>query len=170
MRRLPAVTPYGTIVIMQPTTENRPGEFELRRLGFAVTASGDLAALRAKTRLTKNTLARMLGVSIGALSGYENLTRAVSGSVALRIGEWYWGATQALAAALDDGVPIHTMIPAAQAAQYLNMPLEDLEAACAEGTFDTQGAELIGVMGWYLHADSLPGLTAHKIARGLVPA
>lgn len=128
--------------------------------------SGDLASLRAKTRLTKNTLARMLGVSIGALTGYESLNRALSRDVALRIGEWYWGATTALAQALTDGVPLHTMIPAAQAAQYLNMALEDLEAACACGTLR---AELIGVMGWYIHADDLPGLTAHLIARGLQP-
>lgn len=154
---------------MQPTTMTRPGELELRRLGYAVTVSGDLAALRAKTRLTKNTLARMLGVSIGALTGYETLKRALSRDVALRIGEWYWGATTALAQALADGVPVHTMIPAAQAAQYLNITLEDLETECATGTFSTQGAELIGVMGWYLHADSLPGLTAHLIAKGLTP-
>lgn len=163
---MPPVTPYRTIVIMQPITMNRPGEHDLRRLGYEVTVSGDLASLRAKTRLTKNTLARMLGVSIGALSGYESLNRALSRDVALRIGEWYWGATTALADALASGVPLHTMIPAAQAAQYLNMTLEDLEDACASGE---RRAELIGVMGWYLPADSLPGLTAHVIAWGHRP-
>jgi hypothetical protein len=149
---------------MQATTISQPGEFELRRLGYEVTVSGDLAALRAKTRLTKNTMARMLGINIGALTGYEALTRAISKDVALRIGEWYWGATTALAQALAFGVPVHAMIPAAQAAQYLNMPLEYLEIACH---YEVLRAELIGVMGWYLHADELPGLTAHTVARGL---
>lgn len=152
---------------MQPTTMTAPpGEFELRRLGYEVTVSGDLAALRAKTRLTTNTMARMLGLNIGALTGYEALTRAMSKDVALRIGEWYWGATTALRDALANGVPVHTMIPAAQAAQYLNMKLEDLEAACQ---FGTQRAESLGVMGWYLYAEDLPGLTAHKVAKGLLP-
>jgi hypothetical protein len=151
------------------TTHSQPGVTELRRLGYEVTVSGDLAALRAKTRLTKNTFARMLGISIGALNGYEDLTRAMSKNVALRIGEWYWGATLVLASALADGIPVHAMIPSAQAAQYLNMTLEDLEAACVLGTLR---AESLGVMGWYLYAEDLPGLTAHLIAQGrtLVPA
>lgn len=150
---------------MQASAISPPGEFQLRRLGYEVTVSGDLAALRAKTRITKNTMARMLGINIGALTGYEALTRAMSKDVALRVGEWYWGATTALASAIADGIPVHTMIPAAQAAQYTNMTLEDLEAACEFGTL---GAVLLGVMGWYLPADSLPGLTARKVAQGLV--
>lgn len=147
---------------MQPTTMNRPGAHELRRLGVQVTVSGDLARLRAKTRLTKTTLARMLNVSLSALSGYEGLDRAISKDVALRIGEWYWGATRAIQDALADGVPIHTMIPAAQAAQYLNIPLTEVETGCASGKLR---AELIGTMGYYLYADALPGLTAKIIAR-----
>lgn len=148
---------------MQPTETAPPGEFQLRRLGYEVTVSGDLAALRAKTRLTTNTLARMLGVNIGALTAYEALTRAISPAVALRIGEWYWGATTALADALGAGIPVHAMIPSAQAAQYLNMTLEDLEAACV---FGTMRGESLGVMGWYLYAEDLPGLTAHMVAQG----
>lgn len=166
MARLPAVTPYRMIVIMQPTTISPPGEFQLRRLGYEVTVSGDLAALRAKTRLTKNTMARMLNISIGALTGYEALTRAISKDVALRIGEWYWGATTALAQALTDGLPVHTMIPAAQAAQYLSMSLEDLETSCEDGT---HRAESLGVMGWYFYAEDLPGLTARMVGQGLSP-
>lgn len=166
MRRLTGVTPYGMIMTMQTTMTRRPAAKELRRLGIQVTASGDLAELRAKTLLTKNSMARMLGISIGALTAYEDLKRAMTSDVALRVGEWYWGAVTALQDALASGVPIQTMVPAAQAAQYLNWTQDALETACEMGTVN---AELIGVLGWYLPAEELPGRSARAVARRRAP-
>lgn len=151
-RRLTLATPDGMIMFMQSTTE-RASTTELRRLGVQLAASGDLAKLRAKTRMTKNTMARLLGVSIGALSAYEKAERAVTAEVALRIGEWYWGATLALRDAVANGIPVHAMIPSAQAAQYLGTPMEEVEARCAAGSLR---CESLGVMGYYVYADEIP--------------
>lgn len=138
---------------MQSKKTRSASEIKLCRLGVQLAASGDLAKLRAKTRMTKNTMARLLGVSIGALSAYEKAERAVTAEVALRIGEWYWGATLALSDALDKGIPVHTMIPSAQAAQYMGLPLEEIETRCAEGGLR---CESLGVMGFYVYADEIP--------------
>jgi hypothetical protein len=154
------------IMTMQTTMTRRPAAKELRRLGIQVTASGDLAELRAKTLLTKNSMARMLGISIGALSAYEDLKRAMTADVALRVGEWYWGAITALQDAIASGVPIQAMIPSAQAAQYLNQTADEVEARCASGELRH---ESLGVMGIYLYADDLPGLTAKRVARRRAP-
>lgn len=148
---------------MQSTMTRRPSEQELRRLGIQVTVSGDLAALRAKMLLTKNAMARQVGISIGALTAYENALRGISPEVGLRIGEWYWGAITALQDAIAEGIPVHTMIPSCQAAQYLHTPHPDVEEMCADGRLR---CELLGVLGYYVYADELPGKTAERVARG----
>lgn len=151
---------------MQPTMTRRPSARELRRLGIMATASGDLAKLRAKTLLTKNTMARMLDISIGALSAYEKGDRAMTKDVALRVGEWYWGAIVALQDTLACGIPFQAMIPSAQAAQYLNQTLDVVEERCARGELRN---ESLGVMGIYVYAEELPGYTAKTIARRRAP-
>jgi DNA-binding XRE family transcriptional regulator len=148
------------------STLTRVSAEELRRLGVQVTVSGDLARFRAKTRLTKNTMAHLLGVSIGALSAYEKAERAITKDVALRIGEWYWGACLALKDALSSGIPVHTMIPIAQAAQHLNIPVDEVFERCRAGILR---CESLGVMGHYVYADDLPGPVAERIANGRTP-
>lgn len=166
MRRLRQTTPYGMIMTMQSTATRKASAEELRRLGVQVTVSGDLARFRAKTRLTKNTMAHLLGVSIGALSAYERAERAITKDVALRIGEWYWGACVALKDALDNGIPVHAMIPIPQAAQHLNVPVADVEQRCRFGSLR---CESLGVMGYFVYADDLPGPVAERIARKRTP-
>lgn len=138
---------------MQPTIDTPVSELDLRRLGIAVAVSGDLARLRAKTRITKNNMATMLNLSIAALTAYENATRAVTATVALRIGEWYWGAIRALEAAVVDEIPLHEMLPAATAAQLMARPLPEVEAWCRAGTLR---AESLGVLGWYVYDHQAP--------------
>lgn len=166
MGRLRGTTPYGMIMTMQSTLNRKASAQELRRLGVQVAVSGDLARFRAKTRLTKNTMAHLLGVSIGALSAYERADRAITKDVALRIGEWYWGACLALKDALDSGIPVHAMIPIPQAAQHLNVPVEEVVQRCGNGSLR---CESLGVMGFYVYAEDLPGPVALRISRKRTP-
>lgn len=166
MPRLRWITTDGTIMCMQSTTNRRASAQELRRLGVQVTVSGDLAKFRAKTRLTKNTMAHMFGVSIGALTAYEKADRAITKDVALRIGEWYWGACLALKDAVESGIPVQAMIPVAQVAQNLGVPVDHVELRCRAGELR---CESLGVMGFYIYADALKGPAAEKIASRRTP-
>lgn len=140
----------------------QPTRDDLLKLGFNVTLEGDLAQLRKKVGLTRNAQARLIGVDAEGLREWEGLRRAMTLETALRIGEWFWWAEEALRELSESGVSLHSLVPASVAAQHLGMPTEsvELEAELADprGPMADYRHEVLGVLGTFLYRADFPKL------------
>src|SRR5688572_9981842 len=71
-------------------------EAELAKAGYSAVLGGELAQMRDKLRMTRNAQARLIGVEGESLRQWEALERGMNIDTAIRVGEWYWGASRAL--------------------------------------------------------------------------
>jgi DNA-binding XRE family transcriptional regulator len=134
----------------------QPTRDDLLKLGFNVTLEGDLARLRQKVGLTRNAMARLIGVDAEGLREWEALRRAMTLETALRIGEWFWWAEEALSELSDSGVNVRALVPASVAAQHLGVTTEDLENGAHMGN---RRHEVLGVLGTFLYRADFPKMS-----------
>lgn len=139
---------------MLPPMTN-PTRAELIQLGLTATLSGDLRRLRDKVHLSRNAQAHLMEVTPDALKRWEEANQGMNRQSALRVGEWFWAAQQAVAAAEADGVDLAQLVPLSTACQHLAMSATDVEAKCRSGELR---CESLGVLGTYVYRTHIPSL------------
>lgn len=121
-------------------------ETELAKAGYAAVLGGELADLRKKLSMTRNAQARLIGVEGESLRQWECLERGMNIDTAIRVGEWVWGANQALETVTGDA---HLeLIPISGAARQSGIPVHELEAACDRNEYRF---ERLGVLGTFIY-------------------
>lgn len=118
-------------------------ESELVLLGYQVTLFGELAELRDKTGMSRNAQARLMGVDGESLRKWENLDRAMNIRSALCIGEWFWGAKEAMR-----GVDFKQLVPVSKAAQYMGVSQGEIELMADQNKVEH---ERLGVLGTFIN-------------------
>lgn len=118
---------------------------DLAKAGYAAVLGGELARLRDSLAMTRNAQARLIGVDGESLRRWESLERGMNIDTATRIGEWLWGAQEALKSVSN--VPMQTLVPVTTAARKLGISEPDLEAACDRGEY---AFERLGVLGTFI--------------------
>src|SRR4029453_16996674 len=121
---------------------------DLAKDGYGAVLGGDLARMRDALAMTRNAQARLIGVDGESLRRGESLGRGNNIATATRIGEWLWGAKQALDSL--DKPSIHDMVPVTTAARKLGISEIELEAACDRGEYRF---ERLGVLGTFLYRE-----------------
>jgi DNA-binding XRE family transcriptional regulator len=129
---------------------SNPTSDDLIKLGYRVVMNGELAQLREKVGMSRNAQANLIEVVSNSLARWEALERSMNIETAQRIGEWFWGAQQALKAA--PGLDFDLLICGAKAAQSLHVPIEDLDEIIAERKLRH---EKLGVLGTFIYATEL---------------
>lgn len=136
-------------------TDNVPTVRDLQILGQMVTIGGDLQELREQIGLSRNAVAKLVPVSLAALRKWETGEQAIGTHSAVRIGEWYWGATRVLEDMESEGLKISDYIPLPTAAQYLSLSRVDVEEKCQKGKLECIG---FGVLGTWVPRAQIPAL------------
>lgn len=132
-----------------------PTRAGLIRLGLDATLSGDLRRLREKVHLSRNAQALLMEVTPDALKRWEEAEQGMNRQSALRVGEWFWAAQEAVKAAEADGVDLDQLVPLSTACQHLAMSAEEVQAKCQ--TKDLR-CEDLGVLGLYIYRTHIPSL------------
>ena len=132
-----------------------PTRAELIRLGLDATLSGDLRRLRDKVHLSRNAQALLMEVTPDALKRWEEAEQGMNRQSALRVGEWFWAAREAVKAAEADGVDLDQLVPLSTACQHLAMSAEEVLAKCQTGDLR---CESLGVLGTYIYRTHIPSL------------
>ena len=121
-------------------------ERELAERGYRAVLGGELSALRNKLNMTRNAQARLIGVEGESLRRWEALERGMNVETAIRVGEWLWGADEALKTLPD--LAYQELIPISGAARRTGIPVDQLEAACDAGKYRY---ERLGVLGTFVY-------------------
>ncbi|MGH7252854.1 MAG: helix-turn-helix domain-containing protein [Nitrospiraceae bacterium] len=127
-----------------------PTADDLLELGYRVVLTGNLKQLRDFVGLTRNAQANLIGVEAESLRRWEEKRQAMNLDTAERIGEWYWGAEQALDSAGDLNFDI--LMSAARAAQHMGIPFAEIESAIVANGIKH---ERLGVLGLFLYRSSM---------------
>lgn len=122
---------------------------KLAEAGYAAVLGGDLARMRERLSMTRNAQARLIGVEGESLRRWESLERGMNIDTAIRVGEWLWGAEQALSTMPHRA--LKELLPISSAARKKGIPVEDLEAACDRGEYRH---ERLGVLGTFVHREA----------------
>lgn len=122
---------------------------DLAKAGYAAVIGGELAKMRDSLAMTRNAQARLIGVDGESLRRWESLERGMNIDTATRIGEWMWGAREALNSVSN--VPIGDLVPITTAARKFGISEAELEAACDRGDYKF---ERLGVLGTFIHRET----------------